>query len=595
LHIYNLISQLSCESKEFIVKRKVVIVGGVAGGATTAARLRRNDENAEIVMFERGPYISYANCGLPYYLGGTITERDNLFVQSPERFNQVFSIDVRIETEVEAINREEKRVTVRNLKSGETYDESYDKLVLSPGAEAIRPPIPGVDLDGIFTLRNVPDTDAIEDFMIKENPKRAVIIGAGFIGLEMAENLHHKGIFVTIVEMADQVMNILDFEMAAEVHQHLKTKNVEFYLSDGVSTFSREGGVLKIALQSGRVLEADMAILSIGVRPENRLAREAELDIGKTNGIVVNKFLQTKDPDIYAIGDAIEFENPLAGTTGIIPLAGPANKQGRIVADNIVHGNMKRYRGTIATGIAKVFDITVASTGMSEKALKKIGTPSKSFIIHAASHAGYYPGAIPMSMKVLFSPLNGRLLGAQIVGYEGVDKRIDLFATIMGLEGSIFDLQEIEHAYAPPFSSAKDPVNQAGFVAENIFNGSSCHLQWYDVANNREEFFLLDVRTPEEFSQGAIEGAINISHDTLREHLERIPKDRKIVIYCAVGLRGYISERILRQSGFDQVYNLSGGYHTYSLAIAEQSNEDIFSGFRVDKDDTIYSDSMKPE
>ncbi len=595
MHIYNLISQLSCESKEFIVKRKVVIVGGVAGGATTAARLRRNDENAEIVMFERGPYISYANCGLPYYLGGTITERDNLFVQSPERFNQVFSIDVRIETEVEAINREEKRVTVRNLKSGETYDESYDKLVLSPGAEAIRPPIPGVDLDGIFTLRNVPDTDAIEDFMIKENPKRAVIIGAGFIGLEMAENLHHKGIFVTIVEMADQVMNILDFEMAAEVHQHLKTKNVEFYLSDGVSTFSREGGVLKIALQSGRVLEADMAILSIGVRPENRLAREAELDIGKTNGIVVNKFLQTKDPDIYAIGDAIEFENPLAGTTGIIPLAGPANKQGRIVADNIVHGNMKRYRGTIATGIAKVFDITVASTGMSEKALKKIGTPSKSFIIHAASHAGYYPGAIPMSMKVLFSPLNGRLLGAQIVGYEGVDKRIDLFATIMGLEGSIFDLQEIEHAYAPPFSSAKDPVNQAGFVAENIFNGSSCHLQWYDVANNREEFFLLDVRTPEEFSQGAIEGAINISHDTLREHLERIPKDRKIVIYCAVGLRGYISERILRQSGFDQVYNLSGGYHTYSLAIAEQSNEDIFSGFRVDKDDTIYSDSMKPE
>lgn len=577
------------------MKRKVVIVGGVAGGATTAARLRRNDENAEIVMFERGPYISYANCGLPYYLGGTITERDNLFVQSPERFNQVFSIDVRIETEVEAINREEKRVTVRNLKSGETYDESYDKLVLSPGAEAIRPPIPGVDLDGIFTLRNVPDTDAIEDFMIKENPKRAVIIGAGFIGLEMAENLHHKGIFVTIVEMADQVMNILDFEMAAEVHQHLKTKNVEFYLSDGVSTFSREGGVLKIALQSGRVLEADMAILSIGVRPENRLAREAELDIGKTNGIVVNKFLQTKDPDIYAIGDAIEFENPLAGTTGIIPLAGPANKQGRIVADNIVHGNMKRYRGTIATGIAKVFDITVASTGMSEKALKKIGTPSKSFIIHAASHAGYYPGAIPMSMKVLFSPLNGRLLGAQIVGYEGVDKRIDLFATIMGLEGSIFDLQEIEHAYAPPFSSAKDPVNQAGFVAENIFNGSSCHLQWYDVANNREEFFLLDVRTPEEFSQGAIEGAINISHDTLREHLERIPKDRKIVIYCAVGLRGYISERILRQSGFDQVYNLSGGYHTYSLAIAEQSNEDIFSGFRVDKDDTIYSDSMKPE
>lgn len=573
------------------MKRKVLIVGGVAGGATTAARLRRNDEQAEIIMFERGPYISYANCGLPYYLGGTITDRENLFVQSPERFRQVFNIDVRVETEVEAIDRENKLIRVRDLKKGQVYEESYDKLVLSPGAEAVRPPIPGIDSEGIFTLRNVPDTDAIENFMIRENPKRAVIIGAGFIGLEMAENLHHKGIFVTIVEMADQVMNILDYEMAAEVHQHLKTKHVEFYLSDGVSTFSREGNILKIALQSGRVLEADMAILSIGVRPENKLAREADLDIGKTNGIVVNKFLQTKDPDIYALGDAIEFENPLAGTTGIIPLAGPANKQGRIVADNIVHGNMKRYRGTIATGIAKVFDLTVASTGMSEKALKKIGTPCKSFIIHAASHAGYYPGAIPMSMKVLFSPLNGRLLGAQIVGYEGVDKRIDLFAAIMGMEGTIFDLQEIEHAYAPPFSSAKDPVNQAGFVAENIFNGSSRHIQWYDLEKMKDQFFILDVRTPEEFAQGAIDGAVNISHDTLREHLDQIPRDRRIAIYCAAGLRGYIAERILRQNGLDNVCNLSGGFHTYSLAITKQSNEDIFSGFRIDKDDTIYSDT----
>ncbi len=573
---------------------KYVIIGGVAGGATTAARLRRNDENAEIIMFERGKHISYANCGLPYYIGGTIQDRDNLFVQTPEKFYKTLHIDVRTCSEVIEIDREQKTVTVKKRDEDREYSESYDKLVLSPGAMAVRPPIPGINSDGIFTLRNVPDTDEIKAFMDEKKPTRAIIVGAGFIGLEMAENLHDQGIFVTIVEMADQVMNILDYEMAAEVHQHLKTKNVEFYLNDGVDSFNEVDGKLEVKLNSGRRLPTDMVILSIGVRPENQLAKAAGLEIGKTNGIVVNKFMQTNDPDIYALGDVIEFENPLSGTTGIIPLAGPANKQGRIVADNIVFGNTKMYPGTIATGIAKVFDLTVASTGLPEKALKRLNIPYKTFILHATDHAGYYPGAIPMSIKLVFAPRTGRLLGAQIVGYRGVDKRIDLFATVIGMNGTIWDLQDIEHSYAPPYSSAKDPVNLAGFVAENIFDGKSCHIMWNEIVDENsgesltDNYTLLDVRTPEENAQGAIPGSLNIPNTELRERIAEVPADKPIVVYCGVGLRGYLAERILRQKGFENVFNLSGGYTTYSIAMQKQSNEDVFEGYYIGKDDHIY-------
>ncbi|HUX19592.1 MAG TPA: FAD-dependent oxidoreductase, partial [Spirochaetia bacterium] len=499
---------------------KYVIIGGVAGGATTAARLRRNDENAEIIMLERGEFISYANCGLPYYLGGVITERDRLFVQSPESFNRTFRVDVRTASEVVSINRDDKTVSVRE-SGGKEYLESYDKLVLSPGAEPIRPPIPGINGPGIFTLRSVPDVDKIAALMESNKPKRAVIVGAGFIGLEMAENLHRRGIFVTIVEMANQVMNILDYEMAAAVHQHLKVKNVEFYLQDGVASFTQDGNHTIVALKSGRRLVADLVILSIGVRPDTALAKDAGLAIGKSGGIVVDKYLQTSDPDVYAVGDAIEFISPITGNPTVIPLAGPANKQARIAADNICNGNTRSYRGAIGTGIAKVFDLTVASTGASEKLLQRENIPYLSVVTHSSSHAGYYPNAIPMSIKTIFSPTGGRLLGAQVVGYEGVDKRIDLFASVLRNSGTIYDLQEIEHAYAPPFSSAKDPVNIAGFVAENVLVGQSHHIHWNQLLQtSTEERFLVDVRTPEEFAIDTIEGAVNIPVDTIRDRLD---------------------------------------------------------------------------
>ncbi len=567
---------------------KYIIIGGVAGGATAAARLRRNNEQAEIVMFERGDFISYANCGLPYYLGGVIPDRDRLFVQTPESFYGTFRVDVRTRTEVLEINRDDKTVTVRD-REGKEYQESYDKLVLSPGAEPIRPPIPGINGQGIFTLRSVPDIDKIVELVETRKPRRAVIVGAGFIGLEMAENLHRRGVFVTIVEMANQVMNILDYEMAAAVHQHLKVKNVEFYLQDGVASFTDNGGHTTVALKSGRQLDADLVILSIGVKPDTELARGSGLSVGKTGGIVVDKYLQTSDPDIYAVGDAIEFQSPITGRATVIPLAGPANKQARIAADNISFGNTRSYAGAIGTGIAKVFDLTVASTGASEKLLQRENVPYLSVVTHSSSHAGYYPNAIPMSIKTIFSPSGGRILGAQVVGYEGVDKRIDLLASVLRNSGTIYDLQELEHAYAPPFSSAKDPVNIAGFVAENVLTGRSRHIRWDELLQvDSNEYFLIDVRTPEEYAIDTIEGAVNIPVDTIREHLDEIPRDKKIVVFCGVGFRAYLSERILRQNGFEEVSNLSGGFKTYSLATQKQSNEDIFEGDYVGKDDTIY-------
>ncbi|ORC32677.1 pyridine nucleotide-disulfide oxidoreductase [Marispirochaeta aestuarii] len=570
---------------------KYLIIGGVAGGATTAARLRRLDEDSQIILFERGAYISYANCGLPYYIGGTIAERDDLFVQTPESFYDRFHIEVRINSEVLSIDRKEKSIEVRDLTGGRTYSESYDKLVLSPGAEPVKPPIPGIESEGIFTLRSVPDTDRIHEYIAEKKPERAVIVGAGFIGLEMAENLHRRGIFVTIVEMANQVMNILDYEMAAEVHQHLKLKNVEFYLEDAVSAFKPDRNKkLSVHLRSGKVLPADMVILSIGVKPDTTLAQKAGLEIGESGGIKVDSHLLTSDRDIYALGDAIEFPNPISGHPMKIPLAGPANKQGRIVADNIVRGNSRTYKGTIGTGIAKVFDITVASTGLPEKLLKGIGIPHTSVITHSGSHAGYYPGAIPMTIKILFNPEDGRLLGGQVVGYEGVDKRIDLIASIIGMGGNVSDLAEIEHAYAPPFSSAKDPVNISGMVAENVIKGTSLQASWTEVFNpeKKKDILLLDVRTEEEHALGSVESALNIPVDDLRRRIGELPRDRKIVLFCSVGLRAYVAERILRQHGFSNVANLSGGYKTYSISTQKQSNEDIFSGEFIGKDDHIY-------
>ncbi len=568
---------------------KIVIVGGVAGGATTAARLRRMDEQAQIVLFERGEYISYANCGLPYYIGGVITDREQLFVQTPEGFSARFKIDVRIRSEVTRLDIKEKRVAVTNLKSGKTYQESYDKLVLSPGAEPVKPPIPGIDLEGIFTVRNVPDTDRIKEYIEGNNVRRALIVGAGFIGLEMAENLHHRGIFVTIVEMAEQVMTPLDYEMAAEVHQHLKFKKVEFYLNEAVSAFESKLGRLVARLSSGKELRVDLAVLGIGVRPESALALEAGLKTGERGGISVNEYLQTSDPDVYALGDAIEFPNPIVGRPMITYLAGPANKQGRILADNIVLGNKRRYRGSIATAIAKVFDLTVASTGMSGKALRAEGIPFISSITHSASHAGYYPDAQPISLKIVFSPKDGRLFGAQVVGYEGVDKGVDMIATTLKQGGTIYDLQEIEHAYAPPFSSAKDPVNIAGFVAENILAGLVKIVHWHDLTEEElASCFVLDVREPEEYKVGRIEGSINIPLNSLRERLGELPREKRIIVYCAVGLRAYLACRILSQNGFPEVYNLSGGYKTYEFVTEKQANEDIFEGDFIGKDGNIY-------
>jgi len=568
---------------------KYLIIGGVAGGATTAARLRRLDEHCQIVMFERGSHISYANCGLPYYIGGAIAEREKLFLQTPQSFGARFNVDVRVNSEVVSIDRASKTVAVSNLKSGEVYHESYDKLILSPGAEPVRPPLEGIDSEGIFTLRNVTDTDKIKQYVTRNSVKRAVVVGAGFIGLEMAENLHQLGILVSIVEMSEQVMTPLDYSMASIVHQHLKTKNVEFFLKEAVSGFRRKNGQLLVALKSGRELVADVVILSIGVRPENKLAKESGLEIGVTGGIKVNEYLQTSDSDIYAVGDAIEYANPITGKPTITYLAGPANRQGRVCADNLVLGNRIRYKGAIATAIAKVFDITVGSTGVAGKTLKKEGIPYLESTTHSASHAGYYPGAIPLSIKIMFAPESGKLYGAQVVGYDGTDKRLDMLATVIKNNGTIYDLIDIEHAYAPPYSSAKDPVNIAGYVAENILTGRMRPIYWRQiVASDRSDFFLIDVRTKDENALGTIHGAVNIPVDELRAHIDELPRDKKLVVFCAVGLRGHVASRILMQHGFSEVYNLSGGYKTYQTAVQKQSNEDIYANLSIGKDDTIY-------
>lgn len=544
---------------------KYIIVGAVAGGASTAARLRRLDEKAEIIIFEKGEYISYANCGLPYYIGDVIKDRNALFVQTAAAFNQRFAIDVRTLTEVISINPTTKTLTALDQASGSSYEESYDKLVLSPGATPLRPPLPGISSEGIFTLRNVNDTDYIKGFVQQKNVKRAVVVGAGFIGLEMAESLHGLGLHVTVIEMGNQVLAPLDFPMAALVQEHIRDKGVNLILSDAVSAFEKTSKGITLSLKSGKQLEADVVILSIGVRPDTQLAAEAGLKLGDAKGIWVNEFLQTSNPDIYAVGDAIEFSNPITGQSMNTYLAGPANKQGRICANNIVLGNKQSYKGAINTAIVKVFDLTVATAGTASKHLLRSEIKHLVSTTHSGSHAGYYPGAKQMSIQIAFSPENGELYSAQIVGYEGVDKRIDVLSSVIQRKSNIYELMEFEHAYAPPYSSAKDPINMAGFVAENILTEKLKLFYWNEFDKIGEADVLLDVRSPEEFAQGHIENAINLPLDDLRDKLGSLAKDKNYFIYCQAGLRGYLAQRILVQNDFKRVKNLSGGYRLWKV------------------------------
>ena len=568
---------------------KHLIIGGVAGGATAAARIRRNDEKAEIILFEKGEYISYANCGLPYYIGGTIKERDSLFVQTPESFGQRFNIDVRTQNEVVAIDTEKREVRVKG-RDGKEYIESYDRLLLSPGATAVKPPIKGIESDGIFTLRNVYDTDRIKEYITKHRVRSAVVVGGGFVGLEMAENLHEAGAKVSVVEMAPQVMAPIDFSMAQIVHEHLVAKGVELYLGEGVVAFERSGDRVDVVLSSERTIPADIVILSIGVRPTTALAREANIALGEVGGISVDSFMQTSAEGVYAVGDAVEFQHPLLNKPWLNLLAGPANRQARIAADNMVFGNHTEYEGSIGTAIAKVFDITVASTGVPAKRLKELNTPYLTATIHPNSHANYYPGAMPMTIKVIFSPDNGKLLGAQIVGVDGVDKRIDSFAMAIKQGLSITSLMEIEHAYAPPYSSAKDPVAMSAYVAGNILNGKMTPLYWRDLLSTKsEERVLIDVRTPEEYALGTIDDAINIELDTLRERLAEIPRDKPIFLFCGVGLRGYLASNILKANGFSDVRNLIGGIRTYNIATAQYTKATTNSG----SDDAAKGDASQ--
>ena len=546
---------------------KYLIIGGVAGGATAAARLRRIDENSEIILLEKGKYISYANCGLPYYIGGIISQRDRLLVQTPESFARRFRIDVRTEQEAKHIDPARRIVQICN-KAGQKYEESYDRLLLSPGSIPVRPPLPGIDTEGIFTLRTVDDTDRIKAYIAHTHPKHAIIVGAGFIGLEMAENLHHAGIRVSIVEMASQVMSPLDYSMAAPVARHLAEKGVGLYLEEAVDSFRRTDAGIEVTLKSGKTLAADLVLLSIGVRPNTTLARDAGLELGKTGGIRVDEYLETSEPGIYAVGDAIEFPHPVSGIPWLNYLAGPANRQGRIVADNMARGNHMKYEGSIGTSVARVFDLTVASTGLPAKRLALAGIPYASSWTHPSSHASYYPGAMPLTLKLTFNPQSGQLYGAQCVGVEGVDKRIDQLAQIIKHRGTVFDLMETEHAYAPPYSSAKDPIALAGYVAGNIVSGTMPAITWRELEKEKEQVTLIDTRTPEEYAFGTIPNAINIPLDELRERLDEVPAQQNIVVFCAVGLRGYLAQRILAGHGYTHVRNLAGGYRTWSAATA---------------------------
>lgn len=539
---------------------KVLIIGGVAGGGSTAARLRRLNEKAQIIMIERGEDVSFANCGIPYYCSDVIEDREKLVVTKPETFKSLMNIDARTLSEAVSINRKTKTVKIRDLRTNQEYEESYDKLVLSPGAYPIKPPIEGIDNKKIFTVRNLNDADKIKKYISENNVKSAVVIGGGFIGIEMAENLKHKGLAVSLVELAPQILAPVDKEIASFAHNHMRDKGINLYLNDGVKKFESKEKV-NVVLSSSKELETDIVIFAIGVKPEIKLAKDCGLQIGELGGIKVNENMLTSDPDIYAVGDAVEIIDPISESYSLIPLAGPANRQGRVCADNIA-GLKASYNGTIGSSIIKIFDITIASTGLNEKTLLRKNIEYKKVFIHGLSHAGYYPKAMPLFLKLLFSS-EGKILGAQATGYEGVDKRIDVIASLIKLNGDINDLTDLELTYAPPFNSAKDPVNIAGMAAQNTLKNLYRPVYIENILNLEENSLLIDVRSSQERELGHIENSINIPLETLREKLNEIPKDKKIILYCSKGFKSYLAQKILMNEGFENTYSLSGGYLLY--------------------------------
>ena len=537
---------------------KILIIGGVAGGATAAARLRRLSEENEIIIFEKGEHVSFANCGLPYHIGGVIVERSKLLLHTPTSLKTRFNLDVRIFNEVLKINKEEKTVEVRNNITKEIYTESYDTLLLSPGAEPFRPNIPGINSDKIMTLRNVADMDRI--IAKTKNLNNIAVVGGGFIGLEVAENLVENGLNVIVIELGNQVMAPVDYEFAKMVQHHAVAKNLNILVNTGVEAFEDKDNEIELKLNNGETLLADAVVFAIGVKPENALAKAAGLELGVTGGIAVNEFMQTSDPNIYAVGDAVEVSHFINQAKVLIPLAWPANRQGRIVADNITRGNKMAYKGTLGTSIIKFFDLTVGATGLNEKLLKRYNIPYRTVTVTRANHASYYPGATNIVLKMNFGE-DGTIYGAQALGQEGVDKRIDVIATAIKGNLTIHDLQEIEVAYAPPYNSAKDPVNILGYVAENMLNDDVRFVNYdqLDEYLSTENAVLIDVRTQKEFENGAIPNAINMDVDTLRDNLDFFDKNKKYVIYCQIGLRGYLAQRILRNNNIYSV-NLNGGY-----------------------------------
>lgn len=540
--------------------KKVLIVGGVAGGASAAARLRRLDENAEIIMFERDGYISFANCGLPYHIGEVIKEREKLLVQTPEAMNKRFNIDVRINSEVTSIDAKNKRVMVKSADRG-LYEESYDYIILSPGAKPIRPNIPGINSSRIFSLRNIPDTDRIKDYVDNKNIRSAIVIGGGFIGVEMAENLVERNIKVTLVEAAPHILAPFDSDMVVIAEKEMEQKGIKLILGDGVKAFSEENSSVQVTLNSDNTLSADMIILAIGVTPDTGFLKDSGIELGPKGHIIVNDRMETNIEGIYAVGDAIEVVDFVTGQKTAIPLAGPANKQGRVAADNAA-GLNSVYKGSQGTSILKIFNLTAASTGANERTLQRLNIPYRTIFLHPNSHAGYYPDALPMTIKLIFND-EGKVLGSQIIGYDGVDKRIDVIAAVIRLKGTVNDLAELESAYAPPYSSAKDPVNMAGFMAQNILNDMTSVITPSQFKTmDKDDYILLDVRTEEEFENGHVDGAVNIPVDSLRDRLHELDKEKAIIEYCQVGLRGYIASRILKQNGFKAV-NITGGYKSF--------------------------------
>ena len=549
---------------------KVVIIGGVAGGATAAARIRRLDEQAEIIVFERSGYISYANCGLPYYIGDTITDPEALTLQTPESFFSRFQITMKVRHEVTAIHAERNVVSVKNLETGAEFEERYDKLLLSPGAKPSLPPVPGTDIDRLFTLRTVEDTFRIKDYINKKNPRSVILAGGGFISLELAENLRHLGMEVTIIQRPKQLMNPFDEDMASFIHSEMRSHGIRLLLGHTVEGFEETENGVRVLLKEEAPLSADMAVLAIGVSPDTRLAEMAGLKLGIKNSIIVNEQMETSVPNIFAVGDAVQVKHFVSGEDSLISLAGPANKQGRIAADNIC-GKDSRYSGSQGSSIIKVFNMTAAVTGLNEKSAKKAGLSVDKVILSPMSHAGYYPGGKVMTMKVVFEKETYRLLGAQIVGYEGVDKRIDVLATAIRAGMKATDLNELDLAYAPPYSSAKDPVNMAGFMIENIASGQlkQFHLEDINDLPLDGSVTLLDARTEGEFSRGHVTGFINIPVDQLRENLNKLPKDKPVYVMCQSGLRSYIACCILKGEGYD-AYNFSGGYRFYDAVVNDR-------------------------